>query len=100
MLNRLILSLINIVLAVVEIIIGLRIVLEFFGASSSASFVTWIYETSRPLLRPFFGIFPSTTLEGVFTIDFTALFALIIYALAGYLLETIVYEVSRFSNRK
>lgn len=80
----------NLVLGFIEIMIGLRIILKLFGANSSVPFVQWVYETTQPLLAPFLGIFPSPVLEGGFVIEFSAIFAMIIYALIAYLITAVV----------
>jgi len=79
-------ALINGVTAVIEGLLVLRIALKLFGASTVAPFTQWVYETTRPLLSPFEGIFPTARLEGPFVIEFSALFALIIYSFIGYLI--------------
>ena len=98
---RFLTSLIDWVVSLVEIILGLRIVLVFLGARSQAWFTQWVYETSDQLLRPFAGMFETADVRGGFTLDFTALFALIIYAIVGYLLQELVLTISvRSSKRK
>lgn len=91
----------NLVIGIVESIIALRILLKLLGASTIAPFVRWVYQTSQPLLSPFEGMFPSSRLPGgPFTLEFSALFALIIYGLVGYLisegLHYITYHASHF----
>src|SRR3989338_9471070 len=92
---QLIALLINIVTNLVEGLLGLRIILKLFGASTVAPFVRWIYETTQPLLAPFIGMFPSPKLSEGFVIEFSALFALIVYAFIGFLatelLDTLIY---------
>lgn len=78
--------LIHLVVGLVEIVLLLRIVLRLFAANPNASFVHWTYSTSNTLLEPFRGIFPSTVISKSYVLDFTALFALIVYALVGSLL--------------
>jgi uncharacterized protein YggT (Ycf19 family) len=78
------------VLSFVEIMIGLRIILKLFGANTGAPFVTWVYETTRPLLAPFAGIFPEPTINGFFVIEFSAIFALVVYALVAYVIESTI----------
>ena len=79
----------NFSLGLVEIVIGLRILLKLLGANPQAPFVVWIYETTRPLLVPFAGIFPAPTI-GVFVIEFSAIFGLVIYALLAYLIDVVI----------
>jgi hypothetical protein len=95
MLRQLVLSLTDVIISLVELLIGLRVVLKLFGASTRAPFVSWVYETTQPLLTPFIGMFPSPKLDGVFLIEFSALFALIVYGLAGYLISNIISSISQ-----
>lgn len=88
-----ILRLVNIIIWFIEAIIGLRILLKFFGANPTTPFVEWVYETSAPLLSPFVGIFPNPRLEGGFIIEISALVALIVYAIAGSLLEDFIAQL-------
>jgi uncharacterized protein YggT (Ycf19 family) len=86
----LIINLTNIIVDVVETFLILRLLLKLFGASISAPFVQWIYETTDPLLWPFHGIFPSPSLARGFLIEFSTLFAIIIYLLVAYLITEIL----------
>ncbi len=70
--------------------LGLRFLLRLFNASLSADFVRWVYDNSRPLLQPFLNVFPNTRLEGGFTIEFTTLFAIVIFSLIGFLIMALV----------
>ena len=93
---KIIAALINLIINLIEGILSLRIILKLFGAATAAPFVRWIYETSEPLLAPFIGIFPSPSLTGGFVLEFSALFALMIYTFLGYAateaLETLIYH--------
>ena len=96
---RLIAVLINLISSLTQGLLGLRIVLKLFGASTVAPFVSWVYETTQPLLAPFIGMFPSPKLPEGFIIEFSALFALMVYSFIGYLatelLETLIYYGSQ-----
>ncbi|MCP8615451.1 YggT family protein [Salirhabdus salicampi] len=87
------------VIGIAQTILGLRIVLKLFGASTNAPFVQWIYKTSQPLLHPFEGIFPTKVLDGNFIIEFSSLFALLMYSLIGYFLTRIVLTVDNKVGR-
>lgn len=93
-------SLIQLFASLVEIIIGFRIILKLFGASTQAPFVRWVYQTSSPLLTPFSGMFPSPQIDGLFQIEFSAIFALIIYAFAFFLIIEIVNIVDFESAKR
>lgn len=74
----------NVVFGFIEFLVGFRILLRLFGASSKAPFANWVYETSKPLLSPFVGMFPSPRLTGGFVVEFSALFGLLVYAFIAY----------------
>ena len=78
--------LINAVVGLAELVLALRIILRLFAANPTASFTHWTYVTSDTLLQPFRGIFPSTVIGKGYVLDFTALFALVVYGLLGSLL--------------
>lgn len=98
--TRFLAYLINLVLGIVEIILSLRLILKFLGANSGAPFVRWLYATSVPLLQPFQGIFPTPTLEGRFTLEFSTLFALVVYALIGYFILEVLDSTMFLGRRK
>jgi len=89
-----VLFLIDLVFGVVEFFIGFRIILKLLGANPQAPFVSWVYETSRPLLAPFLGMFPSPRLQGRFLLEFSALFGLLVYGLIAYGISEIIRFVS------
>ncbi len=91
---RMLAGLVHFVIGLVELLISLRIILKLFGASTSAPFVQWVYETSYPLIAPFHGMFPAPQLSGLFVIEFSAVFALVVYMFVGYFLTEAVATVS------
>lgn len=98
--SRIIYFLVNFLFAVIGFLLGLRIILRFFGANPNTPFVDWIYESSDSLLAPFAGIFPVTRIEGGFVIDFPAIFAVVVYAFIGYLiLEAVAVIAIRAEDR-
>ncbi len=99
---ELILTLLNVLVVYAESIISLRILLKLLGASTTAPFVRWVFQSSNPLLYPFEGMFPSSRVNGIpFTLEFSAIFALFAYIFVGYLLQEIIDFVSRnFSKKK
>ncbi|HET7657496.1 MAG TPA: YggT family protein [Bacillales bacterium] len=90
---------INIILEVVEAIIGIHILLKLFNANPNVPFVNWMYQLSAPLLRPFNGIFHDMVFQGKYVLDLSAIFALIIYGIIGYLLILLVGSFSRKRRR-
>ena len=98
--SSIILYAVNIVVSIVEVFLGLRLILKLFGASADAEFVRWMYDNTAELVAPFRGMFETAAIEQQYVLEFSTLFAMIIYGLAGYFLYEIVYEVSQRANRK
>lgn len=82
-------KIINILLSVIQIIIGLFIALKLFNAKD-VPFVNLIHGLSEPLLSPFQNMFQPVTLGGHYILDLSALFALIVYSVIGYVLQKIL----------
>lgn len=87
---RFLIGIISLVTDLVIGFLGLRIILKLLGASSTAPFVSWVYENTRPLLAPFQGMFPSADLAPRLTLEFSSIFAIVIYAFVGYFLIDII----------
>jgi uncharacterized protein YggT (Ycf19 family) len=81
MVTRFVLGLINFFLALVELFLGLRVILRFFGANPDNGFVQFIYNSSGALMQPFRGVFPTETIGNNHVVDFSALFAMVVYGL-------------------
>ena len=80
----------NLFLFIVESFLGLRFLLKLFGANSENGFVSWIYDMSAELLQPFRGIFPNAEFDNNFVFEFSTLFAMLMYAVAGMLVIALV----------
>jgi uncharacterized protein YggT (Ycf19 family) len=76
---------INIVLSIIELLLSVRLIFKFLVVNSGTPFVAWLYRITAPLVAPFAKILPDWKLSG-FVVDFATLAALIVYALAGYLI--------------
>ena len=80
----------------IELLIGLRFVFLLIGANTTSPFVSWIYSWSAPFVAPFAGIFgqhitiagPGVVAPSIF--DWTALIALVIYAIVGGILARVL----------
>lgn len=88
------------VVMAVNAFLGLRFVLRLFNANTSSDFVAWLYSNTHPLLKPFTGIFESLRLEGGYTVEFSTLFAIIIYSLGGFLIMALVDALSGSTTHK
>ena len=94
MLGRILAALINFFTILVGLFLGMRVLLRLFGANPEAAFVDWVYTSSSVLLQPFRGIFPTETIARDYVIDFTALFALLVYGLLGMALLSLVVHLT------
>ncbi len=88
------------VIGFIEIAIVLRIVLKMLGASTAAPFVAWLYETTGPMLAPFNGVFPTPSVSGGFVLEISALVALVVYGLVGFLINTLVTNATKPHEEK
>ncbi len=91
---RLLKELLAFIMAIVEILLVFRFILKLLAANPNAGFVAWIYETTRPLLQPFILAFPTPSVRGGFTLEFTTLFAIFAYAFIGYILQELLEVIS------
>ena len=82
---RIIRALINIVESVIELFLVFRLIFKFLVVNTGTPFVAWIYGVTAPLAAPFAKIIPDWKFSG-FVVDFATLAAIIVYAVAGYLL--------------
>lgn len=94
MLGRILAAFINFFTGLVAVFLGLRIILRLFGANPEVGFVQWVYSSTNSLMQPFRGIFPTETIARDYVIDFSALFALIVYGLLGMALLSLVLSLT------
>lgn len=93
-------NLLNFFFVLVESFLALRFILKIFGADASNGFVNWTYEMSGVLLDPFRGIFPAKVFENTYVLEFSTLFAMIIYAVAAILLGELINMLSSSKTSK
>lgn len=91
---RLIQGLTNLIFTIIELLLLARIVLIFFRADSTSTFVSWIFTKSESLVSPFKNVFGSQPILDSFTLDFDALLAWFVYLV----LYIIIVEFLRFLN--
>lgn len=87
-------NLLNVFVVAVEGFLGLRFILKLFGANAENGFVDWIYEMSAVLLEPFRGIFPTQVFENQYVLEFSTLFAMLMYALLALLVVAVIDAVA------
>lgn len=68
------------ILGIIEVLLGLRFLLLFFGANLSAGLSTLIANLTAPLMAPFVGLFPAHQGD-VVTFSTSTLVAMLVYAL-------------------
>lgn len=90
MVVRFVAGLINFFLVLVEAFLGLRVILRFFAADPTVSFVHWVYTSSSTLMEPFRGIFPTTVIGHNHVVDFSAIFAMVVYGLVALAFAALV----------
>jgi uncharacterized protein YggT (Ycf19 family) len=78
------------VVAFALILLALAFSLQAFGANPDASFAEWVYRQSARLMEPFRGIFPTKQVTDTSVLDFSLLFAMVVYAIVALLLHALV----------
>jgi hypothetical protein len=82
------------VAGVVDALLVIRFLFKLLGASTQASFVTFIYDLSQVFVAPFHGIF-NTAASGSNVFEPESLVAIAIYSLIGWGLASLVRVVTR-----
>ena len=84
-------GMVNLFVGLAELLLALRVVLRFFNGNPDATFVHWVYTNTQVLLEPVRNVFVSArAIERGWAVDYVALFAMAVYAAAGYLLVGLV----------
>ena len=86
---RIIRAFINIVVGIIELLLIFRLIFKFLVVNAGTPFVAWLYGVTARLVMPFAKIIPDLKFSG-FVVDFATLAALIVYAIAGYLILMIL----------
>ncbi len=87
-------TILDLIFGVMTFFLGLRFIMELFGANSATPFGSWIYSISGNLMSPFAGIVPNLTIGAGF-IDMVALIAIFAYGVLFYLVTALVNAVTR-----
>ncbi len=88
----------NFVFGLIDVLLVFRFILKLFAANPQAGFVSWIYETTTPLLHPFSLAFPTPRARGGFTLEFTTLFAIFAYTFLGYVMQQVLEVMAKKSK--
>ena len=81
------------VFGVIEVLIAIRFVFKLLGANAAAGFVQFIYGVSGFFVAPFNAIFGTQRVSGA-TFEWSALVAIIIYALIAWGIVALIRAVS------
>lgn len=71
------------ILAVIEILLGFRMVLKALGANQASGFTTLVYALSNPLALPFNGILPVSASDSSL-FEWSTIIAALVYLLIAY----------------
>jgi len=84
----------------VQILIGMRVFLKLIAANPTNAFANFIYNLSELFVWPFTGLTSTPGAEG-FVFDLPAIVAMIVYALAGWLITQFIWVLfhRRHTNR-
>jgi uncharacterized protein YggT (Ycf19 family) len=77
------------------VILATAFFLQLFNASTTASFVDWVYRAARRIMQPFRGIFPSVEGEQGSVFDVSILFAIFIYGLLAFGMHGLIAWIDR-----
>ncbi len=76
----------DVITSIIMVVLGVRLVFRMFNANTVAPIVRSVYFVTEPLLVPLRNVFPAQELAPGFVIEFVTLFAIVSYALVGYIL--------------
>ncbi|MDP3940836.1 MAG: YggT family protein [bacterium] len=71
------------ILAVIEVLLGFRMVLKALGANPTSGFTTLVYALSNPLAMPFSGILP-VSISGNSIFEWSTIIAALVYLLIAF----------------
>jgi uncharacterized protein YggT (Ycf19 family) len=82
------------IFGLIELLIFIRFMLLLLGANAQAGFSQWIYQTSGVFMAPFNAIFGTQTVDGAM-VEWSALVAILVYALVAYLIVRVIATLTR-----
>lgn len=71
----------NLIMGFIIAVLGLRFVFMLFGANPNNPIANFVYQTSRPFVAPFFGLFRYQPELGIGRFEFETLVAILVYGL-------------------
>lgn len=79
----------------VVIVLSTAFFLLLLNANSDVGFVEWVYRSSDRAMEPFRGIFPTATAGQGSIIDFSILFAIIVYGIIASVTDGLINFIDR-----
>ena len=86
-----------VVFGAIEIVIAVRFVLEILGANVQSGFVQLVYRVSDVFMAPFNAIFATQHVAGA-RIEWSALVAIVVYALLAWGLDALIRALTLRRN--
>lgn len=83
-------GLVSLFLAVAEVFLAIRFVLEFFANDPNGGFAAWIYHSTNGLLSPFRSVFTYSVPGHPHVVDLPLLFIMLSYMVVGGLLTLLL----------
>lgn len=80
----------HIFVGLVETVLLVRVIFSLVNADTTNGLVRWFYDMSEPMLEPIRGIFPSVEYTNTYVLELPTIFAMVGYAVLGYLVITLV----------
>lgn len=80
---------------IVEALLSFRFLLHLLQASTTASFVRFIYAITRPFVAPFTGVIGLPIANGTARLEAVTLFAMLVWGVVGYLLMRLAQVLER-----
>lgn len=71
------------VAGIIESLLAIRFILRLIGANTTAGFVQFMYDITRPLIKPFQNIVHNSTIEGS-VFDWNVIIAMAVYWLLAW----------------
>lgn len=89
-LHTILTSLINVLVGIIELLLSVRLLLRLLGANPNTPFVAWVYDTSNALITPFKNIFPPFAINESMVLEFSTIFAIVVYMLIGWIIVALL----------
>lgn len=92
-------QLVWLLVALVEVFIGIRVVLKLLAANPQNAFASFIYALSDVMLLPFLGITIAPGANGV-VLDVPAIIGMLVYALFGWIVVRLIWLLFKPARRR